>query len=416
MPDDQFLRGWVAILALSVITATIAPRAGAATKYKVLHAFGRTGDGGGLFGGLARDAQGSLYGMTSGGGAYGLGSVFELTPGLGGQWAETILHSFCQPHNCGDGSAGLSGVIIDSKDSLFGLSTAGTFEMTPGSGGWTFKVIYGAGGDAMPLTNDPGQCDLLLDGPGNLYSPCFSFGKNYKGAVSELLPGSDGWKEKNLYDFCTHPRGGVCLGGNYPAFRLAWDTAGNLYGVTTEGGAHKAGVAYELEHTAGTWKEHVLHSFPAFDGDGYNFYAGLAVDSSGNVYGTTLQGGKNQGAGTVFELSPQQNGTWKETILTDFPNSRQNGAGPAAAVVLDKTGNLYGTTTAGGDPGCGCGVVFKMTRKSGGNWKYSVLHRFIGQDEWSPQASVVLDDKGNIYGTTAEGGANGAGVVFEITP
>jgi hypothetical protein len=185
--------------------------------------------------------------------------------------------------------------------------------------------------------------------------------------------------------------------------------------LKAEGGVNKAGVAFELEHTVVGWKEHVLHSFPASPSDGYIFFAGLALDRSGNVYGTTLQGGRI-GAATVFEPSPQQDGRWKETILYDFPNASHDEGGPAAGLVVDQSGNLYGTTTGGGDSHCFCGVVFKMTPDSNGKWSYTVLHRFTGKDGYSPQASLTLDDKGNIYGTTTEGGPGGYSVEFEITP
>ena len=309
----------------------------------------------------------------------------------------------------------MDGVTVDPPGNLYGVSGV-IFQMTQGPGGWSFKIIYGNAGDAMPPNNDPGECDLLLDATGDLYSSCFSFGKNYNGAISELWPGTHGWKEKNLFDLCLHPRNGVCVGGNYPEFRLAWDAAGNLYGVTTEGGVDKAGVAYELERTGGEWQEHVLHSFPAFSGDGYPPSAGVVVDGSGNVYGTTFQGGNGDNNGTVYELSRQQDGHWKETILYDFHNGDQDGGSPRGGLVFDKAGSLYGTTTAGGDASCLCGVVFKMTSQSDGKWKYRVLHRFTGSDGYSPQAGVILDDKGNLYGTTTEGGPGGYGVVFEITP
>jgi hypothetical protein len=226
----------------------------------------------------------------------------------------------------------MSGPIVDTQGNLYGNSGV-VFQMTPGPRGWRFNVIYGRSESDRVPNNNPGQCDLLLDAAGNLYGPCFSFGKNYNGAVSELSPGPTGWKEKNLYDFCTHPRGGICQGGNYPGFQLSRDAAGNLYGVTMEGGVHKAGVAFELEHTAEGWKEHVLHSFPAFAGDGYYFTAGVTLDPAGNVYGTTLQGGND---GTVYKLSRQPDGAWKETILWTFPTPTWMAALPRADSCLTR--------------------------------------------------------------------------------
>jgi len=156
-----------------------------------------------------------------------------------------------------------------------------------------------------------------------------------------------------------------------------------------------------------------MHSFSGGSDGQYPWNAGLVLDAKGNAYGTTLQGGSS---GTVFELSPAGDGQWRETVLYNFPNAEENGGGPAAGLAFDKAGNLYGTTSAGGDPICSCGVVFKLTPGSNGKWKYSVLHRFTGQDGRGPEASMILDDNGNIYGTTTEGGPGGYGVVFEITP
>ena len=418
MPHKLLTSGPTTLFLALLLALTIAARSEAASKYSILHSFAGKPDGGGIFAGLTLDSKGNLYGATIGGGAYGYGTVFELTPGSGGKWTEAILHSFCKdfPH-CNDGTSVWDTAALDSKGNLYDFSSAGVFQMTPRAHGWSFKVIYSEGDQEAVAENDPaGECSLLADGKGNLYSSCFSFGQNYGGAVGELSPGTSGWKERNLFDFCLHPRNGICFGGNLPQYALASDTAGNLYGVTTEGGAHKVGVAFELELTAEGWQEHVLHSFLAFSGDGYPPSAGVVVDGSGNVYGTTFQGGNGDNNGTVYELSRQQDGHWKETILYDFHNADQDGGSPRGGLVFDKAGSLYGTTTAGGDASCLCGVVFKMTPQSSGKWKYQVLHRFTGSDGYSPQAGVILDDKGNLYGTTTEGGPGGYGVVYEITP
>jgi uncharacterized repeat protein (TIGR03803 family) len=119
----------------------------------------------------------------------------------------------------------------------------------------------------------------------------------------------------------------------------------------------------------------------------------------------------------VFKLARDSQGQWKETILYNFKRGK-NGEGPGAGLVFDKAGNLYGVTATGGIGTCsvGCGVVFKLSPGSDGTWRYSVLHRFTGQDGANPAAALILDDKGNLYGTATIGGPRGAGVVFEITP
>jgi len=390
-----------AALALAILLP--ASPSGAASKYKILHAFGKGKDGGGVFAGVTFDGKGNLYGTTWGGGAYGEGTVFELTSGSGGKWSERILHSFCQGgSHCADGSLPASTPAFDPAGNFYGTSNIASFELSPNretGSGWSFSVIY----------ENAGSSSFTIDGAGNLYGAGNAFSQG--GSVWELTPGSGGWGLNELHIFCSWHHCDDGMGAPAPP---VFDAAGNLYGTTKEGGVHNAGVAFELEYTAGAWKEHVLHSFPAFQGDGYTIYAGVVLDSNGNIYGTTAQGGDNE-AGTVFRLSPQQNGQWKETILYDFPNGSPDGEGPAAGLVFDNAGNLYGTTTAGGDI-CSCGVVFKLAPESG-QWKYTVLHRFTGADGWVPQASLIFDGGyKHLYGTTTEGGPGNYGVVFEITP
>lgn len=195
-----------------------------------------------------------------------------------------------------------------------------------------------------------------MDAAGNLYGS-FSHGWYKGGAVSELSPSSHRWTERDLYSFC---RFYGCPDGAFPDYQLTWDTAGNLYGVTTEGGSNNGGVVFELEHTTGGWKEQVLHSLRSSSSDGYAPYAGPVVDQAGNVYGTTLQGGGGAGCGptgcgTVYQLSKGKDGRWSETILYNFPHYPKNGGGPGTPVTVDKAGNLYGTTTGGGYPNCSCG-------------------------------------------------------------
>jgi len=393
----------------------------AQNNYKILYSFKGQADGGGVFAGVALDAKGNLYGVTSGGGAYGSGTAFELIRSSSDHWNKTIIHNFCHPQECNDGSLPMDTPVLDSKGNLYDDSSAGIFQMTPGPHGWSFKLIHSYFGPEgrLPPENEPGIGDLLLDTAGNLYGT-FGLGKNYNGAIAELSPGTYRWKEKNLYDFCLHPRNGVCLGGYLPGYRLAWDSAGNLYGVTLAGGVTRGGVAFQLEHTTHGWKEHVLLNFRP--SGGYFPYAGPIVDQAGNVYGTTLQGGGGggcgpTGCGTVYKLSKGKDGRWTETIPYNFPYYPKNGGGPAAPVTLDKAGNIYGTTSGGGDPTCSCGVVFKLTPGDGGKWTYQILHRFTGEDGWVPQAGLIFDnDYKHLYGTTTEGGPAGYGVVFEITP
>jgi uncharacterized repeat protein (TIGR03803 family) len=241
-----------------------------------------------------------------------------------------------------------------------------------------------------------------MDGAGALFGTA--------SVAFELSPGSHGWKETVLHDFPSHK------GDGSGPYAVILDAAGNLYGETNMGGGGGCGggcgTVYELQRTSGGWKEHILHDFGT-GGDNMAFPGGaLLLDKTGNLYGTA--GGGTYAHGAVYRLTPQSNGHWKETILHSFTGGA-NGDGPGGGVVMDKVGNLYGTTIAGGT-GCDCGVVYKLAPGSNGKWKYTVLHRFTGYDGAQPGANLIIDGKGNLYGTTITGGMGGAGVAFEITP
>jgi len=161
----------------------------------------------------------------------------------------------------------------------------------------------------------------------------------------------------------------------------------------------------------------VIYSF-AGDDDGEYADTELVIDSTGNLYGTTVQGGDSS-AGTVFELSPGS--TWTHTVLYSFKGAADGGE-PYKGVTLDTAGNLYGTAGVGGMyvgpcSDTGCGVVFKMV-KSGSQWTYHVIHYFTGLngDGFGPGVGVTIDKRGNVYGMTPTGGADSAGIVFELTP
>jgi len=395
-------------LALFMLVLTTGPCAWSTPKYKVLHAFGAGKDGAGLWSSVLFDRKGNLYGTTSGGGSHGVGTVFKLTPHADGKWTETLLHNF----NGNDGGGVFGGLVFGAAGDLYGTTQVGggsytygtVFEMKPSSNGWTFSVIHRFG-QKDPANGPYGG--VVMDQPGNLYG--------VGGWAFELSPGSEGWKESLLHAFdCQHGDGCGALARPIP------DAAGNLYGTTEHGGNQRCGggcgTVYEVQHmTDGTWKETLLHDFYTFRGDGAGPGVGaLVIDSAGNLYGST-DGGGSTGYGTVFKLTPGTDGHWKETILHNFAGDA-NGGFAAAGVVRDQAGNLYGTTIAGGSAQCGCGVVYKLAPAGNGKWKYTVLHRFTGYDGAEPDANLILDRKGNIYGTTATGGAGGFGVAFEITP
>ena len=156
----------------------------------------------------------------------------------------------------------------------------------------------------------------------------------------------------------------------------------------------------------------MLHRFANSRKDGqWPGNGALFMDGSGALYGTTINGGCC--GGVVYKLTPKANGRWKETILYDFQGGA-SGYLPYAGVVMDKSGNLYGTTDGGG--ASGCGVIYKLAPQPKGKWKYTVLYTFYGWDGCAPAGNLVLDKKGNLYGGTILGGATGNGVIFELTP
>ncbi len=225
-------------------------------------------------------------------------------------------------------------------------------------------------------------------------------------------------EEQTLYGFGSAPD------GNYPAASLIIDHGGNLYGTTLQGGTLGAGMIFQLKLANGQWTEIVLYNFCQQAGctDGSTPNGQLSLDSKGNLYGTTYQGG-TYNLGVAFQLTPNPDGSWTETVLHNFGNGT-DGAGPLAGMIFDIAGNLYGTTETGGTSGtncfAGCGTVFKLTPGNGGQWAETVLYNFCSQPNCADgnglTAGLVFDKSGRLYGTTQWGGGTGNGVVFELVP
>jgi uncharacterized repeat protein (TIGR03803 family) len=399
---------------------------GGSFKEKVLHNFSSDGS---PVGDLIVDSAGNLYGATY---SYGAthGVVFKLIPRAVGLWREAVLHQF---RSSADGSYPAAGVIADVAGNLYGTTAGGgsprglgvVFQLSPRSkGAWKETLFF-----TFPATDgsilDGG---LISDSQGNLYGvtneggsyECYASGC---GTVFELSRSSSGkWKRIILYHF----RGGS--DGSNPMGSLIFDQSGNLYGTTELGGNSRCsfagpqgcGTVFELSpDRGGGWKEKVLYRFQG-PPDGEYPESRLVFDGSGNLYGTAAFGGPcnlgDYGCGVVFELSPTSDGMWKETILYEF-TGQSDGSNPHAGLVIDAAGHLYGTTLLGGNAQAGYGVVFELTARSGG-WKETVLHTFSGQgDGGGPMSSLVFDASGNLYGTTVGGGSAcnyGCGTVFEL--
>jgi uncharacterized repeat protein (TIGR03803 family) len=392
---------------------------------KVLFSFNQT-DGAYPAAGLIFDRMGNLYGTTECGAIlhYGCGgTVFELTPGRGGQWTERLLPAFV---NEGDP---VSPLIFDRDGNLYGTVQFGgwlggrgsgaVFELSPGTDGWTYRKlhVFAGPGGSFPTAG------VVMDGAGNLYGANAYGGAQNAGTAFELSRDAYGdWNATILHTFYLKP-----TDGSRPSAAMTFDHSDKLYGTTYLGGGGSCGncgpgTVFEL--TPATREEHIVHSFQLESPtDGANPVAGLISDRDRNLYGTTLNGGA-YGKGTIYELTPEpfSSRRWTEHVLYSFGrNSGRDGIEPAGGLVFDGQGNLYGTTAGGGINTChrsysGCGVVFEFARDSRGP-HYAVLYRFAGgSDGENPQSTLVLDRRGNLFGTTSYGGAFGYGTVFEITP
>jgi uncharacterized repeat protein (TIGR03803 family) len=403
----------ILLFALAVMPTQLAQ----AQTFTVLHSF--TGGAGGASpnAGVTLDAAGNVYGTTVYGGnssndcADGgtCGTVFRLKHG-GSGWILDPLYAF----HGEDGGNPTARVIFGPDGTLYGTTSMGGYQMDgtvfnlrPSATAcknalcpWTETLVHEfmAGQDGCV----PGFGDLIFDTAGHLYGTTVDCGYYNSGAVFEVakLP-SGSWLENINYNF-----GYLYVQAQQPEAGVILDGQGNLYTTTPYGGSGGIGTVVQLVNSPSGWTETDLHSFT--DGSDGGFpYAGLIFDDAGNLYGATWYGGSG-GGGAVFELTPSDGG-WTFTVIHSF-----TGAGPWASLTMDAAGNLYGTTV--GDGAYGNGSVFKLTQ-SNGSWTYTSLHDFTGGgDGTGPVSNVTFDSSGNLYGTTSEGGTDGNGVVWEITP
>ena len=409
-------------IGLTLLSPTGLAAAGTA---KILHTFQGRDDGARPWAALLLDeATGTLYGTTEAGGNQlcqtsfntGCGTVFALTPSRNG-WVETVLYRFQGGNDASNpraplvprpdgyfysttttGGGGQDGgygtafriklgtweeevvfgfssnadgwypqgtIAFDKSGNLYGLTPNGgeagvAFELIPNPHGeWTEEVLYSNVGTPY--------AGVVIDSQGNLYGCSADNGAYHEGSVFELSPAMPDWQFTNIYSF-TDSCGMFC-GGTQPG-DLTRDKQGNLFGFTGDGGipacnGYGCGTVFEMTNSGGTWEASTLYQFQNLaDGWGPG-YGAPAFDRSGNLYGTTQAGGQ-YGFGTVFKLS-QVNGAWQKTTLYDFPGGA-GGAEPYSGLVVDRHGNLFGTTYLGGKTGgktCstqGCGVVFEITQ------------------------------------------------------
>lgn len=323
----------------------------------VIHNFGLNDVSSPLLG-VAFDREGNLYSTgESNGHTYTYGGIVELTPSSGGTWSEQVLYDF---HNT-DG-ADPAGIVADNYGNVFvSVTNGGAFNagLIFGLMGVSIKGHYPITTYSFHGGNDGGgpYGALILDRTGNLYGTTDGGGLYGAGTAFKLSRSSPimQWHKTILHSF------GGGLDGVYPTLGLASDAAGNLYGSTYQGGSANFGTIYRLTpNPDGTWIENVIYAFQG-GSDGESPYGSVVVDGAGSVYGTTSYGGLGSNAyGTVFRLTPSGSGQWTKTILHTF--SGPDGAFPDAGLTLDSAGNLYGTTNEGGTYQFqNGGVVFKIT-------------------------------------------------------
>lgn len=356
----------------------------------VLYTFQGSPDGANPQGKLT-SYKGNFYGVTAAGGTGGAGTVFELSPDGVGGWNEAVLHNFCSRPNCADGSTPTYAyVIFDSLGNMYGTTWTGgahndgvIWELSRSNGHWKETVLHN-------LRNGNGVSGLVMDSSGNLYG-CTYDGPR-AGSVFELSLSQGHWTGKTIYNMDETYAG------------LAIDGAGNLFGTTLS-------TVFELSpNGSGGWNGSIIYNFVADEDAEFEI---PTLDSAGNIYGTTESGG-HLDYGAVWRLTPKNTGSWTEETLYSFNGTQEDGSFPYAGVVLDAAGNIYGTTLAGGLDQRG--AVFELVPVTANEYKETLLWGFNITDGATPYAGLILDSSGNLYGTTGFGGSDSVGAVFELTP
>ncbi len=385
------------VLLLVLIYGLVVTTQTQAQTFTVLHSFTGGRDGGNPLAGFVMDPVGqNIYGTTSSGGSHEAGIVFRLNI-----HGETILHNFTGGT---DGGTPESSLIMDPAGNLYGTTYSG--------GAYGYGVVYEitSHGEIVLYSftggNDGGnpEARLAMDAAGHLYGTTMSGGNLGSGTVFEITGES---QETVLYNF------GRANDGAQPVAGVTLDAAGNVYGTTSQGGLYSYGIVFELSPSQSGWTETILHHF-ALQSDGGTPYGGLTFDKSGNLFGTSTQGGTGAdgGGGTVFELTPS-NGSW--TFTTIYGLDGWGVSGTFRDIMVDGSDNVWATTHCDGVNNAG--TVYELVNSGNGTWTYNQLYLFTGgKDGLYSFSNLVQDKRGNLYGTTNQGGVSGNGVIFRVTP
>lgn len=423
-----------AVLVLPLGTAT-------AGVYTTLHSFcakGKCKDGTSPYAPLLAGPDGTLYGTTPPAYSQHLkvwnhGTVFSLSQ-VQGEWKLNTLYTFCTAGGqCPDGSSPSGGLIMDTAGNLYGVAAGGgdngegvVFELSPSGGSWTERVLYSfcalancadGGGPAGRLAYAGSGNGAFYDGVSPLYGIAGG-GVNGQGVAYVLTQAGGNFSEQTLYAFCAQQN---CADGGAPSWNLLLDSAGNLFGLTTSGGANNAGTAFEL--TGSNYR--VLYSFCAqagcSDGATPSYDDGLVMDATGTLTGTTINGGAtgkecSAGCGVIFQLAPNNDQYAFAVRYTFCVRLRQHrcmdGRFPTGVLLRSSSGDLYGSTILGALHEEG--GIFRLR---GSNEE--VLYRFCDGgcgEGYQPQTGLIWAAKGILAGTAFRGGGFNEGSAFEFEP
>jgi uncharacterized repeat protein (TIGR03803 family) len=372
-----------------------------AATYKTLYSFTGFSDAGTPFAGVIFDRYGNLYGVAAWG-QTNEGNVYRLSP-YQGEWKFTSLHRFAL--NDTEASEPIGGLALDEFGNLYGTGSyvhgpsdacSSVFKLS--SEGFTI-IHYFYGEDGCDAESDLSYFD------GRLWGTTRSGGSKGQGTVFSMDTQGDSFRADSFWGM----RGSEPLGGIN-----SWG-----YGTTFSGGGSSVGNIYKLDSALGFINK---FSFSSIRKAGYAPRGNLLTAEIGGVrtmFGTNSAGGA-LGGGSVYRLTEvePQSDRWRVTALYSFAEGSSDGYAPMAGLTADAAGNLYGTTFMGGNSDWNCGTVFKLSPQKNGKWIYTVLYQFNGyeSDGCNPTSGVVLDGAGNLYGTTTAGGDYSAGTIYEITP